>query len=679
MSLSPTANHKEDDAQKYAHGWMALGKLLREGGSFSGRERNKCFLNIGSGRYVDVSSLSGLDSPEDGRGLVQVDWDHDGDIDLWTTSRTGPRLRYLQNDLPAPQTFLALWLQGTKSNRDAIGARVELTVQGDKQRYVKTVRAGDGFLSQSSKWLNFSFADPVVMERLLVRWPSGKTQTFVDLRPGHFQIVEDKIDLVAWTPSSAIPSQAGPSVPTLETSEIRISLAAPVVTPTLSYVSADKAPTQIQTENRPLLISLWADWCKACQRELTAWNAAFEPQMQSPLDLLIVATDDNDASLAAARKLIGASQPTFLRLGYATDALLNKLTLLDHRVLSRHRPLPLPVSFLFDSYGRLTHIYKGQTSWTQISEDAVGITGPLDFFPEPELPFAGRWGRVPAMMAPGVMADLLEDAGFDTDASTYLERTIALLDRPNVKSGLEEPAAQRLRAELYSGAAKRWARLGDIKRAISLYQEALALNPQDQVSRSALVHALQSSGAIDDAEKVFSEIPSSGHSSPDMLLFFALHHIKEQHYAQAIGYLQTVCNLWPEHTFARLHLASALHKVGQVTASIAAYEELLKLDPHSTTALNNLAWVYATDNKKSVRQPRRALELAERLCPEQQCTEPLYLNTLAASLAVNGQSKLAINAGDAAIKAAIAQGNIRLAAKMRRRLERYRSGQSLTE
>ncbi len=65
-----------------------MGEMISQGASFSGRERNRCFLNTHAEKFADVSAVAGLDLIDDGRGIALVDWDHDGDLDLWLTSRT---------------------------------------------------------------------------------------------------------------------------------------------------------------------------------------------------------------------------------------------------------------------------------------------------------------------------------------------------------------------------------------------------------------------------------------------------------------------------------------------------------------------------------------------------------------------------------------------------------------
>ena len=134
-------------------------EMLRDGVSQSGHERNCCFLNTGAARFANISAAAGLDHIGDGRAYALVDWDHDGDLALWATNRNGPRVQFLRNNSGSDQHFLALKLEGngTTSNRDAIGARVEAVLAnpksglssqetGQNPKSIKTLRAGEGFL-----------------------------------------------------------------------------------------------------------------------------------------------------------------------------------------------------------------------------------------------------------------------------------------------------------------------------------------------------------------------------------------------------------------------------------------------------------------------------------------------------------------------------------------------------
>ncbi len=178
MSRSPVDGASTDPSQSYLDSWGELAGLIRKGRSFSGKERNCCFLNTRNGRFADVSSVTGLDHIDDGRTVALSDWDRDGDLDLWLASRTGPRLRFMRNGLGADTRSIAFRLLGDPErgcSRDAIGARVELTLGGkETPSRSRTLYAGDGYLSQSSKWVHFGLGEGDTIRQVSVRWPGSR-------------------------------------------------------------------------------------------------------------------------------------------------------------------------------------------------------------------------------------------------------------------------------------------------------------------------------------------------------------------------------------------------------------------------------------------------------------------------------------------------------------------------
>ena len=121
---------------RYRQGWNALNRLLHLDRSFSGREANCVFLNTGQLQFADISAASGFNYLDDARAVAPIDWDFDGDLDLWVTNRTAPRVRFLRNELISPHKQIAIRLQGngTTTNRNAIGARLELYLAGAPKR-----------------------------------------------------------------------------------------------------------------------------------------------------------------------------------------------------------------------------------------------------------------------------------------------------------------------------------------------------------------------------------------------------------------------------------------------------------------------------------------------------------------------------------------------------------------
>ena len=194
MSQSPVDDFSENAISSYKQGWRALSRLLHEDRSFSGGERHCAFLNTAGGKakFADVSALTGFGFPDDGRGLATVDWDFDGDLDLWITNRTAPRVRFLKNNASAKQNFIAFRLEGngTTSNRDAIGARLELILEGaEKATRIRSLRCGEGFLSQSSNWIHFGMGKDSVIASLIIRWPAGGTERITGLQANRFYLI----------------------------------------------------------------------------------------------------------------------------------------------------------------------------------------------------------------------------------------------------------------------------------------------------------------------------------------------------------------------------------------------------------------------------------------------------------------------------------------------------------
>jgi tetratricopeptide (TPR) repeat protein len=146
-------------------------------------------LGSSSGRMVDVSSRAGTPwlTPRIGRGLAVADLDNDGRLDLLVVSQEAP-LALFQNRTPGPSRSLTLQLEGTKSSRDAIGARVTAMVGGKARVAWRT--GGGSFQSASDQRIHIGLGTATTVEALEVRWPSGRVDTYHDLDRPAYRIVE---------------------------------------------------------------------------------------------------------------------------------------------------------------------------------------------------------------------------------------------------------------------------------------------------------------------------------------------------------------------------------------------------------------------------------------------------------------------------------------------------------
>jgi len=178
-------------SEPYENAWNAINQLIREGSSWNGGEPN-VFYARRSGRFCDFSGVSGLDCALDSRAFAVTDFDGDGNLDLLLKSRVAPQVKAFRNESAGGRKSIAIRLTGVRSNRDGIGARVE--VDG----VVQLLQAGSGYIAQHTKVLHFGLGDARQAASVRIMWPSGTRQEFQRLAAGvRYEITEGSSDLKA--------------------------------------------------------------------------------------------------------------------------------------------------------------------------------------------------------------------------------------------------------------------------------------------------------------------------------------------------------------------------------------------------------------------------------------------------------------------------------------------------
>jgi hypothetical protein len=150
------------------------------------------FLNDGRGVFHDVVSEmdSSFSQPKVGRGLCCADFDRDGDLDLLMTTNNGPAYLF-RNDQQSGNRSIRFRLVGTKSNRDAIGASVQIFTGTSSQS--RLVKGGSSYLSQSELPVTFGLGKRASVDRVVIQWPSGRTEEYKNLAPGRaYECIETK-------------------------------------------------------------------------------------------------------------------------------------------------------------------------------------------------------------------------------------------------------------------------------------------------------------------------------------------------------------------------------------------------------------------------------------------------------------------------------------------------------
>lgn len=129
-----------------------------------------------------------LFTPIVGRGSAYADIDGDGDLDVVMTANGGPA-RLFRNDGGNKNRWVRILLEGTRSNKDGLGAKVELTVGDHVQR--RQLFPAKGYLSSVERPLTFGLGAAEKADRLSIVWPSGKVTDLLGVEPGKLhRIVE---------------------------------------------------------------------------------------------------------------------------------------------------------------------------------------------------------------------------------------------------------------------------------------------------------------------------------------------------------------------------------------------------------------------------------------------------------------------------------------------------------
>ncbi|QDT69230.1 Thiol-disulfide oxidoreductase ResA [Planctomycetes bacterium MalM25] len=509
MSQSPQEASQVDAQHPYAEATNQLNQLVRQGRAFSGHERNCCYLNTGDGRFANASAVSGFDFPEDGRCVVRTDWDFDGDLDFWVSNRTGPRLRFLRNKNPPGKSFVAFRLVGTDSNRDAIGATVTLQLGSGAESppLTKSVRRGEGFLGQSSSWIHFGLGEQPAIGKLRVLWPTGEVETFEPPQPGgYYQLVEGSGEATPWSPphTEAITIAEAPSRPK-EVGLTQHLLSQSMPLPPLRYETfTGESGDATQAAGGPVLLNLWASWCRPCLVEMKEWSKQADEFDSLGLRVIALSVnglgDPKQRDEAAPRELLerlGFKHPA----GMASPQTVELLQLVNNLIyLHDHRPLPVPTSFLLDGEGRLAAVYKGPVSLERLSRDVEAIGLGSEQRMGRSLPFAGRWigGQGPHRLRK--LAATMWDAGYGAEA-------VALADR------LEDPGYQKLRGQLHLDNASHLKEDEQrLPEALAQLRAAIRLDPQNADALMELGVAAAQQGDVPQAIELLER--SVRHADP---------------------------------------------------------------------------------------------------------------------------------------------------------------------
>ncbi len=637
----PRAPSSPDDRslEPYLESLRALHERLDEGLSFSGNERNCVFLNPGEagGAFANASAVSGLDFPDDGRGVAFLDLEGDGDLDVAISNRTAPRLRLMRNELPVGDRFVALHLEGdgVGTNRDAVGARVELATTDGVLR--RSVRAGEGFLSQSSRWLHFGLGDSEVSGPVRVSWPGGGSEAFADVAAGgRYRIVQGSGRAApAPAPTRGRTLEPGDQQPPAPSTGSRVVLAPRPPAPSLTLRPFGGGETvAVQAERgRPLLLNIWASWCVPCRFELQDLADEADALRAAGLEIAALSTDGMGevatTTEEAARSFMDEIRFPFLN-GMATEETLDKVEIVKRSLFDRRFPLSLPFSMLIDGDGRVAALYRGGVTAADLLADLELLDARDADLRAAAAPLPGRWfTEPPGEVSLGSYARWYEE-GFPEESVALLRRSVdverARLDDNGAASFERRGARDRLfrslqRLTVLEGrrgddeAAARYARAafdlepddpaaraawqnalldaGDTGSVRAQAEAALAADPGDVAARVRLAELLDGEGRTDEAVRELGRAVEESPRDVELRYLYGQLLAKAERLREAMEQFAAVVTLDPRHVEAHRILAEAAVRSDELGAAWGHYRAILEVEPRDTEALYGAARIAA--------------------------------------------------------------------------------------
>ena len=515
--------------------------MLRQGRAWSGGERNCFFLNTNGsentdGKFANISAVSGIDFLDDGRAIAHIDWDSDGDLDLWISNRTAPRLRLMRNDANEGSRFLQVGLtgNGTDANRNAIGARVTLFLKENSANTPvvlnQTLYAGDGFISQGTRWLQFGLGPEADIVKIQVRWPnaSQSTEEFTDLKANtRIELVQGagQITQVDMNRGSLV---LKPSVlkPAPKSDLHRIPVVFTLSVPKIFYKDFEGNRRAYDSgEGKSVLLNLWSSTCRPCLEELKEFSERYEELEREGVQILAMSIDAFDSSInepiQASRTMAEKLKLPF-GVGMADPAMVDKLRQLHNSLITLETPLPLPTSFLIDPAGNLNVIYKGPVTVDTLLTDAKRNNPDLVARLHDAAAFPGRVIDHPALMAPLSLEGSIVHLKIGRELMETNKIQEAILEyQKAIERAPHSPFAQNALGVALSAT-------GRISKSVGYFREAVKLDPDRVQFRVNLAQSLVATNQLKEAQTILEKVVTEVERHSDAHFQLGLAKLRQQ-------------------------------------------------------------------------------------------------------------------------------------------------------
>jgi len=618
----------------YEQGWSAINESIRSDLSWSGRERNVCYLNNRDGTFSEVSGALGLDASDDSRSFALADIDHDGRHEIILKNRTAPQLRVLRNTLKDIGSSISFRLRGEKSNRDAIGAAVR--VEAATLQQTKYVQAGSGFLSQHSKELIFGLGQSKDPVRATIRWPGGFTQTFEHLPANHrIEIREGTSEFHATlfiNPPISYSHPGEREAPEPLPTSIETWLIQPLNAPSFSLVDATGATRTLQSlQGQPLLLAFWSISLPASKKQLQLLQTHSAEITAVGVRTIGMNVDEPDVQQGIPKFLsdTNIAFPTLL----VTPDVAGIYNIIYRYLFDRRRDLPIPSMFLIDETGKIIKLYQGMVQPSKLVADLHAQPKTPEERIRQALPFAGviPEGGFPrndftygvALFQHGYLDQAAESfqqviAAKPDDAEAYYNLgTLYLRRQANADAHRFLSRAVELRPaypEAWNNLAMLAAQEGKSDEAVQDFRKSLELRPDYTVALLNLGNLYRRQGQFDEAQKLLNRALEIEPEDPEVNYSIGMLYARQEQLQSALQYLEKAVSLRPDYADALNNLGVLYIREQNYSDAEARLNTCIQIAPNFDQAYLNLARLYVLLHNDA--KAKETLQALLRLQPQ---------------------------------------------------------------
>lgn len=631
-------------SHEYEQAWNAINELIRSDRSWSGFERNVLYLNNGNGTFSDVSGITGTDFVEDSRTFAVADFDQDGRLEVVLKNRNSPQLRYLKNVIPDLPPVISFRLTGSKSNPDAVGAKI--TVETDSSRQTRFVQIGSGFLAQHTKEVFFGLGPAISIVRASIQWPSGATQELHDLPLNHRIWVAEGQPPSRMEPykpfSNRVSSAASilPNTPEVLPSHSETWLIIPVPAPEFSVPDlGGRIMTLSASRGRPILLHFWFESTASVEKNLDELERLHSADTQSAVSIMAFNVDTTESGRSLASSY---SRYSFAVLQASPDV-IGMYNLVYRQLFDRHRDMSVPLSFLIDSSGNVVKVYQGHITQDSVATDIKSIPrNDLERLAK-ALPFKGLTEAYEYERNHFSLGFEFYERGYFEQGQIFFER--ALKDDPQSAEAYYGLGSSYLQQQKNAEARRcfervlqlhptypgtlpnAWnnlgilsAREGNVDLAIEQFQHALQIDPEHSIALQNLGSAYRQKKDWPAARQALERSLALNSDDAEANYTLGMVYAQQDDTEHAYQYLRKALATRPAYPEALNNLGILYLRTQRPEQAIESFEQCMRVAPAYDQAYLNLARVYVIegdrDKAKSILQ-----QLLQRHPDHPQATE----------------------------------------------------------